>query len=29
VIKSDFQIMLPSYRHPEPGVIRIQMDERS
>jgi hypothetical protein len=28
-IKSDFQIMLPSYQHPEPGVIRIQMDERS
>lgn len=29
VIKSDFRIMLPSYQHPEPGVIRIQMDERS
>ena len=28
-IKTDFQIMLPSYKHPEPGVIRIQMDERS
>jgi hypothetical protein len=28
VIKSDFRIMIPSYRHPEPGVIRIQMDER-
>jgi len=29
VIKSDFRVMLPSYQHPEPGVIRIQMDERS
>jgi hypothetical protein len=28
VIKSDFRIMIPSYQHPEPGVIRIQMDER-
>ena len=28
VIKSDFRIMLPSYQHPEPGVIRLQMDER-
>lgn len=28
VIKADFQIMIPSYQHPEPGVIRIQMDER-
>ena len=29
VIKSDMRIMLPSYQHPEPGVIRIQMDERN
>jgi len=29
VIKSDFRMTLPSYQHPEPGVIRIQMDERS
>jgi hypothetical protein len=29
VIKSEFRIMIPSYQHPEPGVIRIQMDERS
>jgi len=28
VIKSDFRIMIPSYQHPEPGVIRLQMDER-
>jgi len=28
VIKSEFRIMIPSYQHPEPGVIRIQMDER-
>jgi len=29
VIQTDFRIMIPSYEHPEPGVIRIQMDERS
>ena len=29
VIKSDVRIMIPSYQHPEPGVIRLQMDERS
>ena len=26
-IKTDFQIMIPGYRHPEPGLIKIQMDE--
>jgi hypothetical protein len=28
VIKGNVQIMIPSYKHPEPGRIRIQMDER-
>jgi hypothetical protein len=27
-IKGNIQIMIPSYKHPEPGRIRIQMDER-
>lgn len=28
-IKTDAQMRIPSYKHPEPGLIRIQMDERS
>ena len=28
-IKTDVRIQLPGYRHPEPGIIRIQMDEKS
>jgi hypothetical protein len=28
-IKSDFQIRLPSYKHPEPGLIKIQMDAQN
>lgn len=27
VIKTDFQIRLPGYKHPEPGIISIRMDE--
>ena len=27
-IKSDFQIVIPGYRHPQPGLIKIQMDEQ-
>ena len=28
-IKSDFEIRLPSYKHPEPGLIKIQMDAQN
>jgi hypothetical protein len=27
-IKTDIQIQIPGYTHPEPGLMKIQMDER-
>jgi hypothetical protein len=27
-IKTDVQIQIPGYTHPEPGLMKIQMDER-
>ena len=26
-IKTDVQVVIPGYRHPEPGLMKIQMDE--